>query len=296
MFFHYPALPQQEEQVSQRTSSNHCQWCLQVLGGGVGDFLESTSTLYNLSLLRTTLPLQTIWFSISFGSYGILTWINSLFVEVHLENPYTNALLFAISNLPGNLVAAFFMDYAGRTCMLVTASLSAATSLMAFAYFASQALKQTAADQDSLITIGIVISACSFQAFSIVAWNTIDCLTTERFPTSVRSTGMGVCTASGRIGAMLAQFVNGSLVNNPVRLLLVASTSLLISAMAPFLLPLGGHADRALDDNVQDLSICANYVDAETTPLNETGSGLDDLDGVRIKGYQHGGAKRKQIL
>ena len=296
MFYHYPALPQQGEHVSHIAASNHCHWCFQVLGSGMGDFLESTSKLYNPSLLRTTLPLQTIWFSISFGSYGIVTWINSLFVAVHLENPYTNALLFAISNLPGNLVAAFFMDYAGRTCMLVTSSLSAAASLMAFAYFASQALTQLAAGEDSSNAVGIVISACSFQAFSIAAWNTIDCMTTERFPTSVRSTGMGVCAASGRIGAMIAQFVNGSLVNAPVRLLLVASTSLVISAVAPFLLPIGDHANRALHDNVQDSSTCEMHLDDERTWLNETRSGSDDLDSVRSEGYQRGGAKRKLIL
>jgi hypothetical protein len=91
---------------------------------GTGDFLRSTSKLYHPTLLRTTWPLQTIWFSLNFGSYGILTWINTLFIAVHLDNVYFNAFLFAASNLPGNIVSGLFMDYTGRTCMLVTSSCS----------------------------------------------------------------------------------------------------------------------------------------------------------------------------
>eukprot|EP00539_Tryblionella_compressa_P018496 CAMPEP_0178876330 /NCGR_PEP_ID=MMETSP0747-20121128/10237_1 /TAXON_ID=913974 /ORGANISM="Nitzschia punctata, Strain CCMP561" /LENGTH=154 /DNA_ID=CAMNT_0020543879 /DNA_START=492 /DNA_END=956 /DNA_ORIENTATION=+ len=66
-------------------------------------------------------------------------------------------------------------------------------------------------------------------------------MTSELFPTLVRSTGMGICAASGRIGALVAQFVNGALVaDHPVRLLLVASGTLLLGAATPCLLPDGG--------------------------------------------------------
>jgi hypothetical protein len=48
---------------------------------------------------------------------------------------------------------------------------------------------------------------------------------------------MGVCAASGRIGAMVAKFVNGFLIESPVRLLLTSSISLELGALAPQLLP-----------------------------------------------------------
>jgi MFS family permease len=257
---------------------------------GTGDFLRSTSKLYHPTLLRTTWPLQTIWFSLNFGSYGILTWINTLFIAVHLDNVYFNAFLFAASNLPGNIVSGLFMDYTGRTCMLVTSSLAAAASLLTFAYFAAQ----ESAEGHTLNATGIVISACSFQAFSIAAWNTIDCMTTERFPTSVRSTGMGVCAASGRIGAMVAQIVNGALVHSPVRLLLVASTSLLVAAMTPLLLPYGDYANRELED---DLDGKATDIDGEMECLNHTDNAQSDRRAyVRISGYQQGLGKPIQSI
>lgn len=199
------------------------------------DFFVSAGKLYTPSLRQTTWPLQMVWFSLSFGSYGLMTWINTLFFAIHLEDVYFNALLFALSNLPGNLFTAFFMDRAGRAQLLVGSILSASLSLLSFAAFAN------ASDQTHPpSTYGVVLSACSFQCFTVAAWNTIDVMTSELFPTTVRSTGMGVCAASGRIGAMLAQFVNGSLVGRPVRLLVVASITLAMGAMTPFLLPQRG--------------------------------------------------------
>lgn len=209
------------------------------------EFVHSAAKLYTPQLKQTTWPLQMVWFSLSFGSYGLLTWINTIFVQVHLQNVYFNALLFAASNLPGNLITAVLMDRVGRGILLIGSVLAAALSLVFFAFYANTSSQ-----------VGIVLSACSFQCFTIAAWNTIDTMTSELFPTLVRSTGMGVCAASGRIGAMLAQFVNGALVNQgqPILLLLIASGTLVLGAATPCLLPSGGdmtgqpvHDDLSMD-------------------------------------------------
>lgn len=227
------------------------QSLLSVIVTAMTEFFISAKKLYRPHIRRTTWPLQMVWFSLSFGSYGLMTWINTLFVQVHLQNVYFNSLLFAVSNLPGNILTAIWMDRVGRSSMLVGSVLAAATSLMAFAWCAHV-----------MNPSGIVLSACSFQCFTIAAWNVIDTLSSELFPTSVRSTGMGVCAASGRIGAMLAQFVNGALVGNPIRLLLVASGTLLLGALTPCLLPNGDMTGQPVQDEV-DFST----EDALYTPL-----------------------------
>jgi VNT family MFS transporter (synaptic vesicle glycoprotein 2) len=211
------------------------------------DFLGSTRKLYTVQLRQTTWPLQMVWFSLSFGSYGLLTWINTLFFQVHLKNVYFNSLLFALSNLPGNVLSALLMDRAGRATLLVGSVVAASLSLVAFAYvayardqFDNNTQDNTDNDKDApqqLSTAWIVGAACAFQCFTISAWNAIDVMTSELFPTSVRSTGLGVCAASGRVGAMLAQFVNGALVAEPVLLLLVAAATLMLGALTPALLP-----------------------------------------------------------
>ena len=218
------------------------------------EFCISANKLYRPHIRQTTWPLQMVWFSLSFGSYGLMTWINTLFVEVHLKNVYFNALLFAASNLPGNILTAILMDKVGRSSMLVGSVLAAAASLLAFAWCAS-----------IMNTSGIVLSACSFQCFTIAAWNVIDTLSSELFPTAVRSTGMGVCAASGRIGAMIAQFVNGALVGNPVRLLLVASGTLLLGALTPCLLPNADMTGRPVQDEVDD----GPFEDTQYAPLSQ---------------------------
>lgn len=209
----------------------------------LSDFFISAEKLYTPQLRQTTWPLQMVWFSLSFGSYGLTTWINTIFVKVHLKDVYFNALLFAASNLPGNILAATLMDKVGRSPLLIGSVLAAATSLMGFAWCAN-----------SMNANGIVISACSFQCFITIAWNVMTTLSSELFPTTVRSAGMGVCAASGRIGAMIAQFVNGALVGKLSRLLVVASTTLAVGALTPCLLPNADITGRPVQDNFDESS------------------------------------------
>jgi MFS family permease len=232
------------------------------------EFAISAEKLYRPKIRQTTLPLQMVWFSLSFGSYGLMTWINALFVEVHLKNVYFNSLLFAVSNLPGNLLTAIWMDKVGRSSMLVSCVLLAATSLLAFAWFA-----------EAMIPSGIVVSACCFQCFTIAAWNVIDTLSSELFPTMVRSTGMGVCAASGRVGAMMAQFVNGALVGKPVRLLLVASGTLMLGALTPCFLPNGDITGQPVQDNVDEST-------TEYSPLTRPSEDGHDPSRRNYPGYQ----------
>jgi MFS family permease len=263
ILLHYPRRSSGSQRVNPYASALSIGWLSSAMHEAFLDFRQSTSTLYTPQLRSTTLPLQMVWFSLSFGSYGILTWINSLFVAVHLENIYFNSLLFAFSNLPGNVLSAVLMDRSGRSVMLIGSVLSAAMSLVSFAVFAGKA------ENSSIYATGIVMSACCFQAFTIAAWNTIDCMTSELFPTTVRSTGMGVCAASGRIGAMIAQFVNGVLVSNPVRLLLVASFSLVLGAITPCLLPGDDMAQQPLDDG-----LTKDNCDSDDDPLPFLPSGV----------------------
>ncbi|KAG7355243.1 major facilitator family transporter [Nitzschia inconspicua] len=241
------------------------------------DFVQATTKLYTPQLKKTTWPLQMVWFSLSFGSYGLVTWINSIFVQVHLQNVYFNALLFASSNLPGNLITAICMDRMRRGRLLTGSIVAAALSLIFFAICANTGNQ-----------FGIVLSACSFQCFTIAAWNTIDTMTSELFPTLVRSTGMGVCAASGRIGAMLAQFVNGYLVNHghPVLLLLVASGTLVLGAATPYLLPGGGdmtgrpvHDNLTVDTTVEGVTLLL-YQRIPSSTSNHGQDGTDDQASV----------------
>lgn len=70
---------------------------------------------------------------------------------------------------------------------------------------------------------------------------------------------------------MIAQFVNGALVSNPVRLLLVASFSLVLGAVTPCLLPEADMTLRPLEDGLSDDA----SVDGDEEPLPFLSSGVD---------------------
>lgn len=51
-------------------TSTGCTWFCSIIWMAMLDFLSSTSKLYQPQLRPITWPLQTVWFSLSFGSYG----------------------------------------------------------------------------------------------------------------------------------------------------------------------------------------------------------------------------------
>eukprot|EP00978_Attheya_sp_CCMP212_P016475 scaffold43175_cov50-Attheya_sp.AAC.3 len=230
------------------------------------------SQLYTPYLRGTTIPLQIVWFSLCFGTYGLVTWINVLFVAVDLTNVHANALLFAVASLPGNVFSMIYMDRIGRKHLLQGSMLAAATSLIFFAYY-SHTVEDTTGTFGR--TFGIVGSSCAFQAFTVAGWNAIDTLSSELFPTAVRSTGMGVCTATGRIGALLAQLVNDALIDRPAGLLLVASSCLAVGALVPCFLARGG-AVGAGDLSHQPLSDNILPIQNTTTILKHSRSDTDE--------------------
>lgn len=295
VFYHYPN-GEPTRHLSQNFAINSGQYVATSIGEGFRDFLQSTLNVYSINLRKNTLVLQTIWFALNFGTYGILTWINSIFAVINLQNMYFNALLFSAANLPGNVTSAFFLDRIGRIYMLAITSLASAASLLLFAFFVVQRTNNSTYQSDSYNTAGIVISACCFQAFSIAAWNTIDTMTSERFPTSIRSTGMGVCAASGRIGAMFAQIINGELVQDkPARILLVASFSLLVSAAMPLLFYSEDFTKRGLVDSFRDHG--GKYYE-EIKPISQAGGIRNDETYLRPKSTMryHSGISQNNSL
>lgn len=61
-------------------------------------------------LRRSTIVLVVVWFSISYGSYGVATWNNQLFADVGLSNPYLCSFIYSLSNLPGNVGSILLVE------------------------------------------------------------------------------------------------------------------------------------------------------------------------------------------
>lgn len=65
---------------------------------------EAFALLFDPVLRVTTIALFLSWACLSFGSYGIATWITVLFKRINLSDPFANAFIYAAANLPGNIL------------------------------------------------------------------------------------------------------------------------------------------------------------------------------------------------
>lgn len=202
------------------------------------DPLANVRVLFVGQYLRISTVLMIIWFTLSFGSYGIANWISTLFSDVGIGNPYAASFIFAMANLPGNIVSIWLIDRVGRRWLLTIGMVLAAISVLGFAL-----------DQKDASVV--VLSASLFNAFSVVGWNSLDCLAAEAFPTRSRTSAMGILAASGRLGAICGQFVNGSLESNIPVLLFVTCASTMVGGIASWGLPTDT-ANMALDDRDAD--------------------------------------------
>ena len=189
------------------------------------------------SVRRPFVCLALVWWALSFGFYGLSTWITLLFERVDLPDPFGNAFIFACAQIPGNVAALKLVDSVGRRRLLIGSLVGATASAVMFAW-----------DTKSKHTV--VAAAVFFNAFSACGWVTVDCLSCECFPTRVRTSAMGFLSAVGRVASIAAQFVNGNLIDASVAtLLLVTASCTLLGAAGALALP-REPAGRAIEDDV----------------------------------------------
>lgn len=211
--------------------------------------ISQTKIAFGSTLLRSTLLMIVINFTIQFGYYGLWLWFPELFnrldnyYQTHNEsvtvcevvsyvpenqtNPdpfehcanftppsqdvFINAFIVAVAPLPANIWTIMHMDKLGSKFFLVISMVAAGS-----ATFLIWAIRST---------VGNLILSCVFGAVSTMGFNALDCFSTELFPTSVRSTAMAITLAAARLGAILGNIAFGNLVDVAcaVPILLVAA-------------------------------------------------------------------------
>lgn len=249
--------------------------------------LAPVAVLFSRHLVRKTCVLLLIWFTLSFGSYGISTWISLLFFDVGITNIYASSFIFAIANLPGNYFSIQYMDKLGGRRLLFYGMCLSAVSVLGFAF-------------DTTQPVVVVLSASLFNCFSVIGWNSLDCLSVEYFPTRVRTSAMGSLAAAGRLGAICAEFVNGSLEANIPALLIVTSGCTVLGGLAAWLLP-GEPLETSLlgadgTASYEQLRTSSRASSREASPQSDSGAyngrrqmqmaalgvGVDGIDGSEL--------------
>lgn len=108
-------------------------------------------------------------------------------------SPYLNFVLVSLVEIPGYLLSYFTMQKIGRKWSVSVALIFAGISLV-IAPFVHQKPYKTV-----LFLAGKIGVTCAF--------GTIYLYTTELYPTSVRTAGVGISSMCGRIGAIVSPYI-----------------------------------------------------------------------------------------
>ncbi|XP_072288752.1 synaptic vesicle glycoprotein 2Ca [Eucyclogobius newberryi] len=132
--------------------------------------------------------------------------------------------LGTLAVLPGNIVSALLMDKIGRLSMLGGSMILSGISCFFLWFGTSESM--------------MIFMLCLYNGLSISAWNSLDVVTTESFPTVRRGTGFGFCNALCKFAAVMGNLIFGSLVGITKAIpILMASTVLVGGGLVSLRLP-----------------------------------------------------------
>jgi len=139
-------------------------------------------------------------------------------------NVYISVFVSNLANIPGNVLSVFSVDIIGRKQTLGASMILTGLSVF-FIYIISNGTS-------------VIIMSCLFAGLSIPAWNALDILSAELFPTKSRASAMGFIMVVGRLGAILANLVFGEFIDQSSAIPLGTSAAfLLIGGVTSFILP-----------------------------------------------------------
>ncbi|XP_077993582.1 synaptic vesicle glycoprotein 2B-like [Glandiceps talaboti] len=217
----YPVKELQSSSYSRRHQNDGVreQWFTKFKGSSYTMF-HSTFQLFMPPHVRPTLCLIVIYFTLSFGYYGLWLWFPELFAKVEVtggsacsELPanytpsnstgtdsqvYKDSFITAVANFPGNLFAILTIDRLGRK-ILLSGSLVVSGASVFFIWFLN-----TRAE--------VLAMSCVFGGISVISWAALNVIGVECYPTNLRSTAMGVQLVVNRIGAIIGNVVFGAFI------------------------------------------------------------------------------------
>lgn len=156
--------------------------------------------LFQHTYIKRNVMLFGMWFFALLGFYGLNSWI-AILLGAHGFSVIKSVgfvALLATGGIPGFFVAAMLLEKIGRKP--TTAAFLVLSAVMAYIYGHAGSITS------------LFISGFIMQFFMFGMWSCLYAYTPELYPTRCRSTGAGVASAFGRIGAITGPIVVGYIV------------------------------------------------------------------------------------
>ncbi|XP_076020215.1 synaptic vesicle glycoprotein 2C-like isoform X2 [Genypterus blacodes] len=227
---------------------------------------------FNYPVKENTLKLAVVWFTLSFGYYGLSVWFPDVIkhlqadeyasrVKIHnsehiedftfnftLENQiHRNGAFQNDRFISMKFKAVTFIDSSFVNCYFE--DVSSVGSFFKNCTFVDSFFYNTGG---SMVLSGIscfflwfgtsesmmIFMLCLYNGLSISAWNSLDVVTAELYPTDRRGTGFGFCNAMCKLAAVMGNLIFGSLVGITKAIpILLASTVLVGGGLVGLRLP-----------------------------------------------------------
>ncbi|PNJ62221.1 SV2B isoform 6 [Pongo abelii] len=194
--------------------------------------VTSTDTYFKNCTIESTIFYNTDLYEHKFIN---CRFINSTFLEqkegCHMDLEQDNDFLIylvsflgSLSVLPGNIISALLMDRIGRLKMIGGSMLISAVCCF-FLFFGNS-------------ESAMIGWQCLFCGTSIAAWNALDVITVELYPTNQRATAFGILNGLCKFGAILGNTIFASFVGiTKVVPILLAAASLVGGGLIALRLP-----------------------------------------------------------
>lgn len=194
--------------------------------------VTSTDTYFKNCTIESTIFYNTDLYEHKFIN---CRFVNSTFLEqkegCHMDLEQDNDFLIylvsflgSLSVLPGNIISALLMDRIGRLKMIGGSMLLSAVCCF-FLFFGNS-------------ESAMIGWQCLFCGTSIAAWNALDVITVELYPTNQRATAFGILNGLCKFGAILGNTIFASFVGiTKVVPILLAATSLVGGGLIALRLP-----------------------------------------------------------
>ncbi|XP_034402923.1 synaptic vesicle glycoprotein 2C-like isoform X2 [Cyclopterus lumpus] len=217
---------------------------------------------FNYPVKDNTIKLAVVWFTLSFGYYGLSVWFPDVIkhlqaddyasrVKIHnseriedftfnftLENQIHRNGVFLNDRFIGmKIKSVTFIDSSFLNCFFE--DVSSVGSFFKNCTFIDSFFYNTGG---SMVLSGIscfflwfgtsesmmIFMLCLYNGLSISAWNSLDVVTTELYPTDRRGTGFGFCNAMCKLAAVLGNLIFGSLVGITKAIPILMASSVLV--------------------------------------------------------------------